>query len=88
MNIHDYLPLLAFLILYFMVGFILYTVENSQGKTIHALAESRRSGARGRNTLNEFKEANKRKTKLSFLWPVLILKYFKNVVTKERNRNS
>ena len=88
MNIDNSIVLMILLTLYLMIGFILYTVERSQGKTVNALVESRRSGARGRNTLNEFKEANKRKAKLSFLWPILILKYLKDVVAKERNRNS
>jgi hypothetical protein len=88
MDIDNNIVLMILLTLYLMIGFILYTVERSQGKTVNALVESRRSGARGRNTLNEFKAENKRKAKLSFVWPILILKYLKDAVTKERNRNS
>ena len=72
---------------YLMVAFVLLSCKLSQLKTIDIVIESKKSGARGRNVINSFREKTKKSLFLSIVWPVFIYTTFRDVLQKRKLKN-
>ena len=72
---------------YLMIAFVLSVTKLSQLKIIDVVIESKKSGARGRNVINGFKEKTRKSLFLVLVWPVFIYTYFRDALQKRKLKN-
>ena len=74
---------LIFILCYFLIGFILYTVNVAYVSLLEHVSDSRKGAARNRSKLSSVKENYKNDIKLAYLWPVLLIRKLKDVKAKK-----
>ena len=79
--------LIELLKVYLMMTFVLASCKLSELRILEVIVESKKAGARGRNTVNNFVGKTKKSLLLTLVWPVLIYTYLRDATQKRKLKN-